>query len=430
MMSSKITGLQRILYFKYGSLGLVNDFTLGVEVFTKGSITDTFREQVEERGLGVLIQVAQIVEELQNTSEAEFEGNRLSLTRAYLNFLHHRDRPPTQKELLRYEWDRRVLTSAAAKSLPVDVDMGRSKLEGYYSGREARPGGFPVPLDRRNGRTLISELGFTLLDGQLLPTYRAIFKQVSSEGEVDLESFLRAAMNDSRVKNRLSKLLPLLDLPLPRLIDVLASPFEIHPFMRWAHSHEALSAILHRYLVDRDDLNQVAKGEVNELHELMFQLGVKLELLHQGTDGVHCTTSLRRLSAEVFGVLENEIFSNFLNIPKKDLEALHSEFSKIAEAQGALPAFDTFWLTSPIARGIVAKSPDISASKIALLEAFARAYQHASVGVSSPRVRKIADEFIPIGILAECFEKSHRIREPIIFWDVLKKDQDFLKNGG
>lgn len=420
--SATMPSLQRLLYFRYGLLGLDKNFTLAEEIFTTGSIPEDLREQVDERGLDVLVRVGQLVQKLQISADEVLDANRLRLTRAYFEFLRLFDRPPTQKELLRREWELRAFASRAAKRLPADEGLLREKLDDYFSGKASLPSGMPAPMDRRNGSSLIAELGFSLLDGQALLTYRAIFNRETSKGKPpSLARFLRATMGDSRVKRRRSDLLTLLDLPLARLIDVIASPYEIHPFMRWVHTHEAQSTILHQYLVNRADLDEAVKGDVKEVHELLFQLGLKLDLLHQGTDDLHYRKSLQRLAAEASGESDYECFSNFLAIPAGESQGLHHEFYSTAESLGVLPDFDSFWLSRPIARGIVAMSPDISASRIALLEAFAESYQKVTKAVSAPMVKDIAAGFVPIGILAECFEKSHRIREPLIFWDSLTK---------
>jgi hypothetical protein len=127
------------------------------------------------------------------------------------------------------------------------------------------------------------------------------------------------------------------------------------------------------------------------------------------------------MAAGVFGEPGEEGFTNFLAIPPEESRDLHREFYSAAESLGVLPDFDTFWLSRPIAREIIAMSPYVSASRIALLEAFANAYQNVSKAVSPPSVKDIANGFVPIAILAECFEKSHRFREPIIYWDSLTK---------
>lgn len=408
----------------YGRVALDPYFHIAVGVFNANGITQRLVDLVQKNGLEELFRVVDVVKQLSANDTLDRDDKRLFLTVAHLRFRFAKDRLPTQKELLEWCWQEHVRSRLGSEQL---TSKGLARLKRVYkkAGEGKAPAGFPTPIDRNNAAKLIRELALPTMDGSMLIHYRRLFKHLAFDGNTpSTEMFVAAARNDEKIGRRIRDVPKLRESPIERLLDLLALPTDYHPDFRWVSFLLEPLPALENLLNNRADLDDAEKGSMKDLLKLLFLLDSILDKFRKGYDKESTHFAVRKMAEDSMGLSNSE-----LRISADTEEALLREFNSTREELRRIPSFSEFWLVRPGARALVVSSSDLSEDQRRLLGELSQAFEMAARRVPEPTVEDLSGQCPSIGHLAELFEEAHRLKETLVFYNVLTKDPELLNRG-
>lgn len=427
-----ITSTQgQLHYFRYGPISTEKHFQLALGVFHSASLTEEFAREVRERGLGVFLTVADLVKKLQRLPHQPHDENRLRYLQAHLDFLAAAGRPPTQSEHLRRVWELRVIDSPSArKHFPLkDKKACDQRLDSFFRNPEKIPFGLPKPPDRKNHSRLLQGLRLDLLDGQLLLEYRRVFNEATDDQNLpSATKFKKKVRSDPKLRAR-SHLPPLGEQPFGVLLNVLATPFDPHPWGRWMRLYETQMQVIQKKCEALTGIAIDRRADAEALFEVIFHLDAFLILLREGVE----------IRPESFGDPELPLHThwpdlthgtNILGLSSIDLDDLSLRFREAAEHANNLPSFSDFWLDEPGALSIVLQSPRIRNACREQAKVLAESYRRCSKRAKEPCLKQISEGCPALGLLTCVFEESYQLREPMIYWNALRIDPELRKKGG